>query len=68
MTYRRWRAADIRSILATGGYGPTSRPAGQPLAEVLTLPLVPTRSLDAYKINNPITNTAGTDAEPEGLW
>ena len=68
VTYRRWRAADIRSILATGGYGPTSRPAGQPLAEVLTLPLVPTRSLDAYKINNPITNTAGTDAEPEGLW
>jgi transposase len=50
LTYRRWRAADIRSILAAGGNAPTSRPAGDPLAEVLTLPQVPTRSLDAYKI------------------
>jgi transposase len=55
VTYRRWRAADIRSILATGGHGPTPRPAGQPLADVLTLPSVPTRPLDAYKINNPET-------------
>ena len=52
VTYRRWRAADIRSILAAGGNAPTSRPAGEPLAEVLTLPQVPTRSLDAYKINS----------------
>jgi hypothetical protein len=50
LTYRRWRAADIRSILAAGGNAPTSRPAGDSLAEVLTLPQVPTRSLDAYKI------------------
>jgi hypothetical protein len=50
LTYRRWRAANIRSILAAGGNAPTSRPAGDPLAEVLTLPQVPTRSLDAYKI------------------
>lgn len=58
VTYRRWRAADIRSILATGGNAPTPRPAGQPLADVLTLPSVPTRPLDAYKINNP-----GTEAD-----
>ena len=55
--YRRWRAADLRSILATGGHAPTPRPAGDLLAEVLTLPAVPTRSLDAYKIN---TGTVGT--------
>lgn len=52
VTYRRWRAGDIRSILATAGAAPTPRPAGRSLAEVLTLPSVPTRSLDAYKIND----------------
>ncbi|NYG60255.1 hypothetical protein BJ980_003178 [Nocardioides daedukensis] len=53
----RWRAGDIRSILATHGQAPTPRPAGQAFddAVVLTLPTVPTRSLDAYKIG------AGTD-------
>jgi transposase len=49
--YRRWRAADIRSILATGGHAPTPRPAGADLAQVFTLPSVPTRPLDAYKIS-----------------
>ena len=46
--FRRWRAADIRSILAAGGAAPTPRPSGQAL--VLTLPSVPTRSLEAYRI------------------
>jgi hypothetical protein len=50
VTYRRWRAADIRSILAAGGNAPTVRTAGEPLAQVLTLPSVPTRSLQDYKI------------------
>jgi transposase len=50
VTYRRWRAGDVRSILATGGHSPTPRPAGESLAQVLTLPSVPTRALDAYKI------------------
>jgi hypothetical protein len=59
VTYRRWRAADIRSILATAGAAPVPRPAGDSLAQVLTLPTVPTRSLDAYKINK---------AEQEPLW
>lgn len=49
VTFRRWRAADVRSILATNGAAPTPRPAGQAL--VLTLPSVPTRSLDAYRID-----------------
>ena len=53
VTYRRWRAADIRSILATGGHAPTPRPAGGSLADVLTLPSVPTRPLDAYKLIQP---------------
>ena len=48
VTFGRWRAADVRSILATNGQAPIPRPAGQAL--VLTLPTVPTRSLDAYKI------------------
>ena len=51
VTYRRWRAGDIRSILATAGAAPTPRPAGNSLADVLTLPVVPTRGLEAYKID-----------------
>jgi hypothetical protein len=48
VSFGRWRAADVRSILATNGSAPTPRPAGEAL--VLTLPMVPTRSLDAYAI------------------
>lgn len=47
--FRRWRAADVRSILATNGHAPRPTPAGQAL--VLTLPSVPTRPLDAYRID-----------------
>lgn len=53
VSFGRWRAADVRSILATNGHAPRPTPAGQAL--VLTLPSVPTRSLDAYRI--------GADAE-----
>jgi hypothetical protein len=59
VTYRRWRAADIRSILAAAGAAPTPRPAGHNLAEVLTLPSGPTRPLDANK------NTQQTTTRPE---
>jgi transposase len=45
--FRRWRADDVRSILAAAGAAPQPRPAGQAL--VLTLPSVPTRSLNDYK-------------------
>lgn len=48
--FRRWRAADVRSILASGGAAPSPQSAGQAL--VLTLPTVPTRPLSAYKITN----------------
>jgi len=51
--FSRWRAGDVRSILATHGKAPTPRPAGAAFddAVVLTLPTVPTRSLEAYKID-----------------
>jgi hypothetical protein len=49
VAFSRWRAADVRSILASAGAAPTPRPAGHAL--VLTLPTVPTRSLDAYRID-----------------
>jgi transposase len=54
VAFRRFRAADVRSILAAGTGTPQPRPAGDAL--VLDLPSAPTRSLDAYKI----TTTDGT--------
>lgn len=48
VAFRRFRAADVRSILAAGAGTPQPRPAGPAL--VLDLPVAPTRSLDAYKI------------------
>jgi hypothetical protein len=47
--FGRWRADDVRSILAAAGAAPQPRPAGQAL--VLTLPSVPTRSLSDYAIS-----------------
>ena len=49
VAFRRFRAADVRSILAAGAGTPQPRPAGDAL--ILDLPVAPTRSLDAYKIN-----------------
>lgn len=46
--FRRWRADDVRSILAAAGAAPTPRAAGKAL--VLTLPAVPTRPLSDYAI------------------
>jgi hypothetical protein len=54
VAFRRFRAADVRSILAAGTGTPQPRPAGDAL--VLDLPTATTRSLDAYKI----TTTDGT--------
>lgn len=48
VTFGRWRAADIRSILAAGTGVAIPQPPGQAL--VLTLPRVPTRALSDYKI------------------
>jgi transposase len=44
--FRRWRAGDVRSILAAAGAAPTPRDPGQAL--VLTLPAVPVRPLSDY--------------------
>jgi len=46
--FRRWRAGDVRSILAAAGAAPIPRAAGQAL--VLTLPAVPVRPLTDYAI------------------
>ncbi|MWA06037.1 IS21 family transposase [Actinomadura sp. LD22] len=48
--FRRWRAADVRAILAAGPGTPQPRPAGDAL--VLDLPAVPTRPLSAYTIGD----------------
>lgn len=48
VAFRRWRAGDVRSILATNGQAP--EPTGPGQALVLTLPQVPTRSLEAYRL------------------
>ena len=47
--FGRWRAEDVRSILANG-HAPTPRPAGDAL--VVALPAVPTRSLADYAIGH----------------
>jgi transposase len=46
--FGRWRADDVRSILAAAGGLPAPRPAGDAL--VLTLPQVPARPLSDYAI------------------
>jgi transposase len=48
VAFRRFRAADVRSILAAGAGTPQPRPAGDAL--ILDLPVAPTRSLEAYKV------------------
>ncbi len=50
VAFKRFRAADVRSILAAGTGIPQPRPAGDAL--VLDLPVSSTRPLDAYKIDN----------------
>ncbi len=46
--FGRWRADDVRSILAAAGAAPAPRPPGEAL--VLTLPQVPVRPLSDYAI------------------
>jgi transposase len=48
VAFGRFRAADVRSILAAGTATPQPQPAGEAL--VINLPTAPTRSLDAYKL------------------
>jgi transposase len=53
VAFNRWRAADVRSILATNGQAPQPTSPGPAFTTgvVLTLPSVPTRSLDAYRLH-----------------
>lgn len=51
VAFRRFRAVDVRSILAAGAGTPQPRPAGDAL--ILDLPTAPTRSLDAYAVRPP---------------
>jgi hypothetical protein len=48
VAFRRWRAEDVRSILAAGTGAPQPRAAGDAL--VIDLPAVPVRPLPDYKI------------------
>ena len=48
VAFGRWRAADVRSILAAGPGTPAPRAAGDAL--VLELPVVPVRPLSDYAI------------------
>lgn len=48
VAFRRFRAADVRSILAAGAGTPRPCPAGDAL--ILDLPVAPTRSLAAYTV------------------
>lgn len=49
VAFRRFRAADVRSILAAGTGTPQPRKAGEAL--ILDLPVAPMRSLEAYTVN-----------------
>jgi hypothetical protein len=51
VAFGRWRAADVRSILAAGTGTPQPSPPSDAL--VLELPVVPTRSLADYAIDAP---------------
>jgi Integrase core domain len=57
VAFSRWRAADVRSILAAGTGTPQPTSAGDAL--VLELPVVPTRPLSAYAINATGAPTGG---------
>ena len=48
LAFRRFRAADVRSILAAGAGAPRLRPPGEPLT--IDLPAVPVRPLAAYAL------------------
>ena len=61
--FGRWRAADVRSILAAGVGTPQPSPAGDAL--VLQLPVVPQRSLRDYAIK-PAIDTALGAPDPMG--
>jgi transposase len=64
VAFGRWRAVDLRSILAAGAGTPQPTTAGDAL--VLELPVVPTRPLSAYAVTGamdaPATGTVGSSS------
>jgi transposase len=58
VAFSRWRAADVRSILAAGAGTPQPTTAGDAL--VLELPVVPTRPLSAYALDTTATGATTT--------
>jgi len=62
VAFKRFRAEDVRSILAAGTSAPTPVPAGGAL--VLDLPTPPApASLDAYRLDE-VTGTTTTPDDP----
>jgi hypothetical protein len=59
--FGRWKAADVRSILAAGAGTPTPRPAGNAL--VIDLPTAAGRSLAEYA---PVPSNPGVNVESTG--
>ncbi len=55
VAFGRWRAADVRSILAAGTGTPQPTAAGDAL--VLELPVVPVRPLSAYALSDPVNGS-----------
>jgi transposase len=64
VAFGRWRAADVRSILAAGAGTPQPTTAGDAL--VLELPRVPTRPLSDYAIGATSAPTTGNGASTGG--
>ena len=60
VAFKRFRAADVRSILAAGTGAPIPVPAGGAL--VVDLPVAPARSLTAYSLDT----ITGTTSRPPG--
>jgi hypothetical protein len=60
VAFGRWRAADVRSILAAGAGTPQPTTAGDAL--VLELPRVPTRPLSDYALGTTPTGATGDTA------
>jgi hypothetical protein len=58
LAFRRYGAADVRSILAAGTGTPVIRAAGERVA--IELPVVPVRPLSAYAIEAPDDGSRGT--------
>jgi hypothetical protein len=68
VVFKRWRAADVRSILAAGAGSPTPRDAGEAL--ILDLPSLTPRSLDEYALTDgrPDPDLSGTGLLPFTDW